>query len=131
MSFFYKQTIKNSFEHKILNKIKKQLEKLNINVKEKIYIGFSFGDYHGTNIYYSIKKNEKKARLLKNILTNNHVDIACFSNMNMDYDIKILLGYSSNKDERKYIKSIVNPIIHALNKTYLIFENGIYLNFIK
>ena len=38
MSFFYKQTIKNSFEHKILNKIKKQLEKLNINVKEQISI---------------------------------------------------------------------------------------------
>ena len=131
MALIYQQALKHTFEYKILHKINKKLtkkiEKDHLSIKENIFIGFSYGNYHGTNIFYSLKKNEKKARLLRNILNNYKVDIRCLSNMNMEYDLKVLLGYSTNSKEKKYIKSIVNQVIESFYKMYSICENGIYL----
>ena len=132
VSFIYQKTLKHTFEHKILNKIKVQLEsklkKENIQVKENVFIGFSYGHYHGTNIFYDSKKNESKARMLTKILENHQVDIRCFSNLIMEYDIEILLGYVDHKSEKPYIKSIVSDIIESLFKTFSIFEKGAYIS---
>lgn len=132
VSFIYQKTLKHTFEHKILNKIKGQLEsklkKENIQIKETIFIGFSYGHCHGTNIFYDSKKNEAKARMLNKILANHQVDIRCFSNLIMEYDIEILLGYIDEKNEKKYIKNIVSTIIESIYKTFSIFEKGVYIS---
>ena len=131
MGFIYQTAIKNSFEKKVLNKIKKELDsklkKDNILVTDNIFIGFSYGNYHGTNLYYESHKNEQKAKFIKNILKNNQINIRCFSNLNMEYDIEILLGYADNKKEKSYIKQNLSKVIQSFYKVYSITENGIYI----
>jgi len=101
MSLIYQAVKKNSFEYKTLKKFKKILEnklhKNQINVSENILIGFSYGDYEGVNVFYETKKSESTARFLKGILENNHITIRCFSHLEMEYDIEILIGRVHNK----------------------------------
>ena len=131
MGLIYQSTIKNTFEHKILNKIKNSLDlklkKENIIINENIFIGFSYGNYHGTNVYYLANKHLQTAKFLKNILENQNIDIRCFSNLKMEYDIEILIGYANNKKEKNYIKNSVEHIIDSFYKTFSILQNGVYI----
>ena len=131
MGFIYQTASKNSFEKKVLNKIKRSLEvkmkKADILVTDNIFIGFSYGNYHGTNLYYESKKNEEKAKFLRNIMENNEICIRCFSNLNMEYDIEILLGYADNKKEKAYIKNSVSKVIQSFYKAFSLTEKGIYI----
>lgn len=131
MSFIYQQTIKHSFEYKILNKIKSNLEhkikKDKLVINENIFIGFSYGNYHGINIFYNQRKHEKTAKFIKNILENNKIDIRCFSNLNMEYDIEILLGYADNKKEKEEIKKNIDIICSSIHKAFSIIEKGVYI----
>lgn len=132
MSLIYQAVKKNSFEYKTLKKFKKILEnklhKNQINVSENILIGFSYGDYEGVNVFYETKKSESTARFLKGILENNHITIRCFSHLEMEYDIEILIGRVHNKKGKKHAKANANVIIDSFFKTFSILENGMHIS---
>ena len=64
---------------------------------------------------------------IERLCENNQINIRCFSNLNMEYDIEILLGYADNKKEKSYIKQNLSKVIQSFYKVYSITENGIYI----
>ena len=97
---YYQKWKKDTFEYKYLSSISKKIKR---NPNIKCYIGFDFGFFHGTNIFYNSEEGYKKAKLLNDYLIENNVDIRLFTNIPYNYDLIVLLGYTNLKKEKNYL----------------------------
>lgn len=97
---YYQKWKKGSFEYKYLYSISKKIKR---NPNIKCYVGFDFGFFHGTNIFYNSNKGYEKAKYINEFLICNNVDIRLFTNIPYNYDLIILLGYTNIKKEKKYL----------------------------
>jgi hypothetical protein len=108
--YYYQKWSKYSFEYNYLEFIKKNIkENPNINC----YIGFDFGFFSGVNIYYN-KKNEFADTIYNNFIKNK-INVRLFTNIDYDFDVIILLGYSNNRHEKKYLRNKKENIMKALS----------------
>lgn len=107
---YYQNWSKNCFEYKYLKFIQKNIkENPNINC----YIGFDFGFFCGTNIYY-FKENKLANQVYKNFIDNN-LNVRLFTNIDYKFDVIILLGYTNINKEKKYLRKNKNKIMKALS----------------
>lgn len=107
---YYQNWSKNSFEYKYLKQIQKHIkENPNINC----YIGFDFGFFCGCNIYY-FKDDTLAKKIYKNFKQSN-LNVRLFTNIDYDFDVIILLGYSNLKCEKRYLRKSKNKIMKALS----------------
>ena len=97
---YYQKWKKDTFEYKYLSSISKKIKK---NPKIKCYIGFDFGFFHGTNIFYNSEKGYEIAKKINDYCLNNNLDIRLCTNIPYNYDLIILLGYTNLKKEQKYL----------------------------
>lgn len=97
---YYQKWKKDTFEYKYLSSISKKIKK---NPNIKCYIGFDFGFFHGTNIFYNSDKGYKIAKNINDYCVNNNLDIRLFTNIPYNYDLIILLGYTNLKKEQSYL----------------------------
>ena len=108
--YYYQKWKKHSFEYNYLNYIRKNIkENPNINC----YIGFDFGFFSGTNIYYN--KENKFANTINNNFINNKIKVRLFTNIDFDFDVIILLGYTNIKQEKRYLSKNKKIIMKALS----------------
>ena len=107
---YYQNWSTNSFEYKYLKHIKKHIkENPNINC----YIGFDFGFFRGINIYYN--SNNKTATNVYNNFIKNKINVRLFTNIEYDYDVIILLGYTNLLIEKIYLTINKKKIMKALS----------------
>ena len=108
--FYYQKWCKNSFEYKYLKYLQKHIkENPNINC----YIGFDFGFFCGVNIYYN-KQNNYAKNIYRNFI-NNKIKVRLYTNIEYDFDVIILLGYSNLLKERIYLTLNKNKFLKALS----------------
>ena len=111
---YYQKHSENTFEYDYLSYLKQNIkENPNINC----YIGFDFGFFHGTNIYYGSNKNSKHAKDIYNNFIKNNIDVRLFCNIPSDFDVIILLGYSNIYKERYYLLKHIKKIMKAISFT--------------
>ena len=102
----------NSFEGKYLKDISNVIkEKPNL----KLYIGFDYGFFYGINIYYGSIKDKVYAQSLYDILKNRKFKIRLFTNIDYDFDIILLLGYTNNQNQRQYLWKNKKKLMKALS----------------
>lgn len=108
--YYYQKWSKNSFEYNYLKFIKQHIkENPNINC----YIGFDFGFFVGTNIYYN--KENKYANTIYNNFINNKIKVRLFTNIDYEFDVIILLGYTNIKKEKWRLRKNKKIIVKALS----------------
>ena len=108
--YYYQNYSKGSFEYKYLKFIKQNIkENPNINC----YIGFDFGFFNGTNIYYN-KENKYANQIYSNFIKNK-INVRLFTNIDYDFDVIILLGYTNIKQEKRYLSKNKKIIMKALS----------------
>lgn len=107
---YYQNWSKNSFEYKYLKRIAKHIkENPNINC----YIGFDFGFFCGCNIYY--KSENKIAKSIYNNFINYKIKVRLFTNIDYDFDVIILLGYTNLLKEKIRLQRNCKKILKALS----------------
>jgi hypothetical protein len=89
---FYQNWSKGCFEERYLRKIKNRIKE---NPKLKCYIGFDFGFFRGVNIYYGSNYSDEAAKKIYEQFTKYNIPVRLFTNIDYDFDIIILLGYSN------------------------------------
>lgn len=109
---YFQKWENNSFEYKYLNEIRKTVSDKK---DKKIYFGFDYGFFNGTNIYYGTKKEKDLANKVYNLFNKTKLNIRLFTNIDYDYDLIILFAYSNNKKERKYLIKKKKKILKALS----------------
>lgn len=107
--YYYQKWSKNSFEYNYLKFIKKNIKE---NPNIDCYIGFDFGFFHGVNIYYN-KENEFANAIYNNCIKNK-INVRLFTNIDYDFDVIVLLGYSNIKHEKKVLRKNKKNIMKAL-----------------
>ena len=109
---YFQQWEKDSFEYIFLNEIKNVMkEKPNL----KLYVGFDYGFFCGMNIYYGTNSDPSYAKLLHKLLKKEKLSIRLFTNIDYDFDVIILLGYSNNQKERQYLWKNKKKLMKALS----------------
>ena len=109
---YFQKWEKGSFEYNFLNEIKKHIKE---KPYLKLYIGFDYGFFCGMNIYYGSNHDSKHAHKLLSILNENKFNVRLFTNIDYDFDVILLLGYTNNKKERQYLWKIKKKLMKALS----------------
>ena len=109
---YFQKWEEGTFEYNFLKEIKKH-------IKEKpclkLYVGFDYGFFCGMNIYYGSNHNSQHAQRLLSILNENKFNIRLFTNIDYDFDVILLLGYTNNKKERQYLWRNKKKLMKALS----------------
>jgi hypothetical protein len=108
--YYYQKWSKHSFEYNYLKCIK---EKIKENPNINCYIGFDFGFFRGVNIYYN--KENKYANTIYDNFIKNKINVRLFTNIDYDFDIIILLGYTNIPQEKRYLRKNKKIIMKALS----------------
>lgn len=110
---YFQKWNNDSFESKFLKHIEKNIKKPDL----KLYIGFDYGFFLGTNIYYCNDEAFFIASKINNsfIKQKQLVRLFTYSDISKEYDIIILLGYSNSIKERLRLLYNKNKILKALS----------------
>ena len=94
---FTQQWKNKTFESKYLSYIK---NKITLKPELNLYLGFDYGFFCGINIYYGNEKGKKYAAAINQKFKDNKIKVRLMTNIETNFDVIILLGYSSIKKER-------------------------------
>ena len=115
---FIQKWKKNSFEHKYLSHLQ---NKIMFKPQLNLYLGFDYGFFCGLNIYYSSEKGKKYANILKEKFNKKNIKVRLMTNIESNYDIILLLGYSNLKKERLKLIIFKNKIVNVTSFFQSIF----------
>ena len=93
--------------------INRNLATIKENPNINCYIGFDFGFFCGCNIYYF--QENKLANDIYKAFKDNNLKVRLFTNIDYNFDVIILLGYTNLKCEKRYLRKNKNIIMKALS----------------